>query len=486
MNVLSVSAEIAPFSRTGGMGDVCGALPRALAARGHRVTTASPRYGLEMDSLAWDTGLTWSFHLFGAYREVRYFLHRDDRGVDHVLVHSPLLHRGGIYGDGAGPYGDNLLRFALLSRAALELPRRLPLGGRVGGPVMGEDFVLHAHDWSAALSLVYLRAHYQPLGLYPGVRAVLSLHNAAHHGRFAPGDFEGLDLSPRHRPSLEHEGDLSCLKAGIVTADDIVAVSPSFARELRTPAGGFGMDRYLRDREGLHGVLNGVDTREWDPATDPWLPAPFQVGQLAGKAACKAALQRELGLPVRADRPLIGMVARLDYQKGVDLVIDAGPWLIEQGAQLAVLGTGDPRLAEALRALESRAPESVRVRIAFDTGLSHRIFGGADLCLVPSRFEPCGLTQLYGMRYGAVPVVRSTGGLADTVIPWNPGEGSGTGWRFEEASAAGLAEALGWALLTWRDYPEAFARVRENGMRADWSWDRSAARYEQIYGGGHG
>jgi len=482
MNILSVSAEVAPFSRTGGMGDVCGALPRALAARGNRVVTVSPRYGRENDHLAWDTGVTFGFWLFGDWHQVRYTLQEIEPGLAHVLVENPHFERGGIYGDDSGSYGDNLLRFALLCRAALEVPRRVP----VFGELLGDDITVHVHDWSSALALVYLAAHYKPLGIYSEARGVMNVHNAAHHGRYAASEFGGLDLAPRHLSALADDGNLSCLKAGLVCASDIVAVSPTFARELTTPAGGFGMDAYLRARasEGrLHGVLNGVDTDEWDPANDAHIAAGYTADDLSGKAACKAALQQELGLPVRDDVPVVGMVARLDYQKGVDLLTGIGDWIARQDMQLVVLGTGSERLANELRHMQARFPDKVRACIAFDNGLSHRIFAGSDFCLVPSRFEPCGLTQMYGMRYGAVPVVRSTGGLVDTVDIWNPADGTGVGWRFSEASPQGLLTALGWALLTWWNHPDAFARVRENGMRRDLSWDGAAAIYEQIYRG---
>ena len=482
MNILSVSSEVAPFSRTGGMGDVCGALPRALAARGNRVVTVSPRYGREHDHLAWDTGVTFTFWLFGSWHEVRYTLHEAEPGLAHILVENPHFERPGIYGDDSGAYGDNLMRFALLCRAALEVPRRVP----VFGALLGDDITVHAHDWHASLALVYLSALYKPLGIYSGARGVLNVHNAAHHGRYAASEYGGLDLSPRHLSALADDGNLSCLKAGIVCASDVVAVSPTFAQELTTPAGGFGMDAYLRARANagrLHGVLNGVDIDEWNPETDPHLPAHFSLADLSGKAECKAALQRELGLPVRADVPLVGMVARLDYQKGVDLLAGVGDWIARQDMQLVVLGTGSAKLAGALQHMQAHLPDKVRACIAFDTALSHRIFAASDLTLVPSRFEPCGLTQMYGMRYGAVPVVRSTGGLVDTVDIWNPADGTGVGWRFSEASTRGLLDALGWALLTWWKHPEAFARIRANGMSRDFSWSNAAARYEQIYQG---
>lgn len=479
--VVHVSAEVVPFSKTGGLGDVAGALPEAVARGGRRAVTVSPAYGRERDGLAWDTGVRFGFWLFGRWHEVGFRVAEGGGGLSHVLVDHPSFQRGGaIYGDAQGAFGDNLFRFALLCRAALEVPRRVPLGGAV----WGEEVHFHAHDWHASLLPVVLDALYKPLGLYATSRSVLSIHNAAHQGLFPANEFDGLDLPARRFALLDQGGALGLLRGGVVASDHVVAVSPGFADELCTEAGGFGLHGLLahRRRQGsFSGFLNGIDDVAWDPATDPALPVPFSADHPEGKAACKAALQRECGLPQRPDVPLLGLVSRLDGQKGVDLLLELAPWLLAQDVQLVVLGSGAPRLEEGLLALARRWPRKVHTRIGFDVGLSRRLYGGCDVVLVPSLFEPCGLTQMYGMRYGAVPVVRAVGGLKDTVPPWNPATGQGKGWAFGPAEAGAFAQALQWALHTYQRHPSAWARVRENGMRSDWSWTRAALAYEALY-----
>ncbi|MCB9758977.1 MAG: glycogen synthase [Alphaproteobacteria bacterium] len=478
MKILFVSSEVAPYAKVGGLADVCGALPKALARLGHQVVVTLPAYGRALDHLAWDSGVRTRSWLFGIHHELGYAVHEAAENLSVVLLQHSAFHRGGgVYGDAHGGFGDNLFRFALMCRGALEVPRAVPLGG--GGP-LGEDIVLHAHDWPAALACVNLRAAYQAVGVYRGARAVFTVHNAAHQGRYPGAEFGGLDLAPRWRGAVDWDGDLGLLKAGLVTADVVTAVSPTFAEELRSRAGGFGLDGLFR-RVPLQGILNGIDVEDWNPETDAALAAPYRWDDVAGKGACKAALQAELGLPVRPEVPLLAIISRMDAQKGLDSVLEVAPWLLRQDIQLVVLGSGAPNLEAAFRQLAARHPHRVHAEIGFDVPLSRRIYAGADFILVPSRFEPCGLTQLYGMRYGAVPVVRSVGGLVDTVTPWSPATGQGTGWRY--ARPEGLQEALFWALRTWWDYPEAFAQVRENGMRADWSWDRAARQYEALYRG---
>jgi len=475
MKIVGVSAEVAPWSKVGGLADVADALPVALAARGHRVMTISGRYKPYED--AWDTGVELSFHLFGAERSVRFF-HGNSRGVDRIFVDSPLIRRGGVYGDAQGGFGDNLLRFALLARAALEAPRWLGLDGEP----FGEDVVFWTNDWHGALLPVYQRALYRTLGLYTRAPTVLGLHNLAHQGVFGSGSFEGLDLSGRWYPTLDMSGSLNTLKGGLVTAERVVTVSPTYANEVRTAEGGFGLDGVLRARgEDLVGILNGIDVEDWNPATDPHLAAPYDLDDLSGKAACKAALQRELDLPVRPEVPLLGFVGRLDPQKGVDLIRDAFPWIMAQGVQVVLLGSGSPTLEGFLREIEVRWPEQARGWVGFSTPVAHRIIAGADLLLMPSRFEPCGLSQLHALRYGTPPVVRVTGGLKDTVQPYDPFYETGTGWSFWDASGDALAQALRWALLTLRDHPASFRGVVQRGMSQDLSWDRAAQAYEALF-----
>lgn len=482
LRIVFASSEAAPFSASGGMGQVCGDLPRALARLGHRVMVVSPRYArLNGPQAPAALGQDFWFWLGGAHHQARY-MGADDFGVEHVFVDNPMYQRPGLYGDGTSLYGDNLVRFALLSRAALEAPRRLD--GWRDHPVD----VLHAHDWQSALVTLYANALYRPLGLYADTRTVLTLHNAAHPGAFASDAFAALDLAPRHRAALDRGDHISTLRAGIVSADRVTAVSPTFAHDLCTPEGGFGFHDDLRRRRAdgaLSGILNGIDVHDRDPSSDPHLSAHFSLDDLSGKARAKAHLLDTLGLtpePDDAPAPLIIMVTRMDWQKGVDFAL---PVLSEavhtHNARVVVMGSGDPALEAATERAERAAPDRFRAWIGYDDALARRLYAAADLCLVPSRFEPCGLSQLYAMRYGAVPVVRATGGLMDTVEPWNPSAQTGWGWRFHDATEDALRTSVGWALSTYVDHPEAFAAVRRNAMAQDVGWERAARSYVWLY-----
>ncbi len=474
MRIVVVSAEVSPWAKTGGLGDVCGALPKALAGRGHLVTTVSPRYKNYPD--AWDTGVRARFHLFGMDHEVGFHHCQDEAGAHHIFVDHPSYQRPGIYGDSSGAYGDNLFRFALLSRAAIEAAARVPLNGEC----VGEDVVFHINDWHTALLPLYLKAIYQPAGRFLRAATVLGLHNLGHHGTSAAHTFAGLDVSARWWPALDFGGNLNVLKTGLTLADKLVAVSPTYAREI-TDNLGFGLEGMLAARRGdLVGILNGIDAT-WDPATDPHIAANYTPEDLSGKLLCKTALQRRMGLAVRPDTPLFGVVARLDHQKGIDLISELTPWLVRQEVQLVVLGSGSRELSEFFRGLSANVPRQVGAHIGFDEALAHQIEAGADAFLMPSRFEPCGLNQLYSMRYGTPPIVHATGGLADTVETWSPATGRGTGWAFRPLSVEALREAIGWALYTYRKHPDAWQAIQLNGMRRDSSWNQSALRYEAVY-----
>lgn len=491
LQICSVTAEVAPFSKTGGLGDVAAALPPALSALGHRVLTVAPRYRPYPE--AWDTGTRLRFPLWGHVHEVALFHARLPEHGEILFVDHPAIRRGGIYGDENGGYSDNLFRFALLCRSAIEVARRFGPGG--GPPLADEGPVRFlTHDWHAGLLPVYLRAHYQAHGLLQDGTSVHVIHNLAHQGVAEMSAFGGLDLSSEWASTVEMGGRLNCMKAGLVSADRIVTVSPTYAREICTPAYGNGLDGILRARRGvLSGILNGIDTSDWNPATDAHLPATYgpealgdptsdaERGPTLGKAACKAALQREMGLPQRSNLPLVGFVGRLTGQKGIDLLADVGHWLGASGAgQLVVLGTGEARYERALAQLADRFPGRVAVRLAFDNGLAHRITAGSDIFVMPSRFEPCGLNQLYALAYGTVPVVHATGGLADTVSSFHPATDSGVGWAFSPASSDAFRQALGFAVQTWHQHPASFRRVALRGMAPDRSWGPSAEAYSRI------
>jgi len=467
MNIAFVASEMVPFSKTGGLADVAGALPAALATRGHDVIAISPRYGPVPG--ATPVGPPLFFGLFGV--EHRVDLYSVERhGVRWILVDNPAFHRPGIYGDASGAYDDNLFRYALLSRAALE----------AGAGLLGDPVVFHANDWHTGLLPVYLQALYRSQGRLPGARVVLGLHNLGHQGTAPAGRFAGLGLPDDAWPVLDMHGALNPLKAGLVAADALVAVSPSYSRQIQIDQG-FGLEGVLRARtDWLVGVLNGIDDA-WDPATDPHLAANFTIDDLSGKAVCKAALQRELGLPQRADVPLVSLISRLDYQKGIDLVQAVVPWLLQHDVQLVMLGSGAPRYEAFFREAEARWPSKARGWVGFNDPLAHRIEAAADVFVMPSRFEPCGLNQMYSMRYGTVPVVHATGGLADTVTTVDPRHDRGTGWAFSPLSAEALQAALTHALGTYTEFPAAFRQIQRRGMSIDWSWARSAAAYEAIY-----
>lgn len=475
MDVVIVSSEIGPFSKTGGMGDVTGALAAALHRAGHRVMTVSPRYGTISREGLVDTKVTAGAHL-GRSEQVARLFTAPGAGPTHVLVEHPMYgDRRGIYGDHNGSFGDNHIRFALLQRAALEAARRVP----VDGSVLGANPVFHVHDWQTAPLPVWLDQLYRPLGFFVESPVVLTLHNPAHQGRMPASAFNDLDLPQRwfSPHGLEWYGDVSLLKCGVVRADRLTTVSPTFAWEITTAQGGFGMDALFRGRFAeLTGILNGIDTTEWNPATDPHLDHPFHVADPSGKAICKAGLQAELGLPMEADRPLVGSVGRLDPQKGVELLLESIPWLVGQGAQVVVLGSAaaaHQSYEVRLRELEQRFPDRVRAWIGFSERVAHRIEAGSDLFAMPSLFEPCGLNQLYSMRYGAIPVVHRTGGLADSV------EDGVTGFQFDQATGYAFRGALHRALEQYR--ADGLAGLRTAAMSQDLGWDAVVPRYEAVY-----
>ena len=470
MEILFVASEVAPWSKTGGLGDVAGALPRALAARGHAVSVVTPRYG------SIDPKREALLRRDGAVRvrgEATTLWVRTGKPTVYFVEHERLFgSRRGLYAEGGHEYGDNAERFTFLCRAALALPAATGARPRI----------IHANDWQAGLVPFLMRQEHGHDPALAGARSVFTIHNLAYQGVF-PKDVVphlGLPWDVFRFEAMEFYDQLSFMKAGIVFADALTTVSPSYAREILTPHGGHSLDALLRHRRGdLHGILNGIDVVEWNPATDPHLPAHYSAGTVAGKARCKAALQHELGLPVRTDVPLAAIVSRLADQKGVDLLVAILPELLERDVQLAVLGSGSRIYEEALARAARERPDRMAARIGFDEGLAHRFEAGADLFLMPSRFEPCGLNQMYSLRYGTVPVVRAVGGLDDTVEDYD-GWSRGTGFKFRDYTPAALLLAIRRAVETNRDR-RAWRGLMARGMAQDFSWDRSAASYEALY-----
>jgi starch synthase len=477
MKVLQVAAEMYPWVKTGGLADVVGALPAALARRGADVRVLLPGFPAFAEALSETRVVADLGAAFGAARVRVLCGHLHGLAVPAYLVDAPFLFRrgGGPYEFESGrPWDDNLQRFGLLGWLAANL----------GVGELDSDWapeVVHAHDWHAAMACAY-----GALNVADHPACVFTIHNLAYQGLFAGSDFHllGLPSAFMMPAGLEYHGHVSFMKAGLKFADRITTVSPTYAREIATHEFGAGLDGVIRGRQGdVSGIVNGIDDKVWDPARDSALTSRFDAADLAGKARCKAALQAELGLQARPEAPLFAVVSRLTSQKGLDLLLEAVPALRREGAQLAVQGTGDAALENAFKALAQAHPGHVCVRIGYDEALAHRLIGGADAIVVPSRFEPCGLTQLYGLRYGTVPVVRHVGGLADTVQDVSAAQaagGPGSGFVFNAATPAALEEALLRAVRLYRD-AAAWRAVMREGMRRDLSWEAAAQSYELVY-----
>jgi starch synthase len=469
LHVAFVTPEMAPYVKTGGLADISSALPKALVKLGHRVTVFLPRYA----SIRFPPGeFAGSVHVpvDSIHRSAGFYRTVTEAGVEVVFIEHPaFFDRPAIYGD----YEDNRLRFAFLSRAPLEYFR-----GRGERPD-----VFHAHDWQTGLVPVYLKAFY---GDDPTLRrspTVFTIHNIAYQGVFGRDtvDVLGLPWNLGSPEGLEFHGGASYLKGGVVFSELVNTVSPRYASELLGPEHAFRFDGILRARGSeFSGILNGVDYDEWDPGVDPHIARKYTAKAPGGKAECKSDLVRSFGLPEFPDLPVVGVVSRLVWQKGFDIVADAWYDLLNRPLRLVVLGTGERAVQDGLRALQDRDPSRFAVRFHYDETLAHKVTAGADLFLMPSRTEPCGLTQMYALRYGTVPIVRSAGGLVDTVEPWDASSGKGTGFRFDTPDGTGLMWAVDQALGAFRDR-KGWGKLMRNGMSRDFSWDRSAASYVELY-----
>jgi len=475
-----IGSEALPFSKTGGLADVLGALPSSLARLGVDVTLVTPRYrGVSVDN-AVD-----GFPINVGGTDTQVTLHEAplSGGARALLVDAPaLFDRDELYGVGSADYPDNPRRFATLVRSAFEFAARQ----------QWRPSVVHAHDWQAGLAPTYLKTLYATHAVLGGVPSVFTIHNLAYQGLFEPDWLPRLDLpwSLLTIDRLEFWGKVSLLKGGINDASIVTTVSRTYAEEIQTPELGFGFDGVLRARRSdLVGILNGIDVEQWDPSRDPHLPAPFSADDLTGKAAAKRALLERYGLATddaTLGRPIVGMISRMVDQKGFDLIAAVSSELPRLEATFVVLGTGEARYQDLWRSLSAAYPGRIAARIGFDEGLAHLIEAGADLFLMPSRFEPCGLNQMYSLRYGTVPVVRAVGGLADTVRdPVNSmgagGDGSAaTGFVFHDYTPGALLETLRRALASFKK-PRTWKALQRAGMKQDHSWDRSAREYVRIY-----
>jgi len=474
LHVAFVASEMAPFVKTGGLADVIGALPKALAALGHRVTVFLPRYG----SIPFPAGQyvgSADVPLDGYGRTAGYFERLLGERVRVIFVeYGPFFDRPNPYGDGGADYGDNRLRFAFFARSALEFFRS-----------RGErPDIFHAHDWQAGLLPVYLKSFYWTDPVLYRSPTVFTIHNLAYQGNFAPDTVSVLGL-PWHlgagEAGLEQNGGISFMKGGLVFSELVTTVSPQYAREIQGPEMGYGLDGVIRSRtEDLRGILNGVDYDDWDPRNDRHIAQQYSPEDMTGKAACKADLLRTFGLPEEPELPIVGVTSRLVHQKGFDVVVRAWYDLLQRPLRMVVLGTGETDVQDGFRALAARAPDRFAAHFAYDNAVAHKIVAGTDMFLMPSRFEPCGLTQMYALRYGTAPIVRATGGLVDTVEPWNPATGTGTGFRFDDADGTALLWAIDQSLAAYADRG-AWTRLIRNGMARDFSWERSAREYEAAY-----
>ncbi|HEY0946245.1 MAG TPA: glycogen synthase GlgA [Opitutaceae bacterium] len=477
LKVLFVTPEVEPFVKVGGLADMVGALPKELATLGHDVRVVCPAYGsiqvrgewtARPEPLGVEVGVsthwarTWETTLPGT-RIPAYFLEYD-----------AFFARPEVYTGPWGAHADNDLRFIFLSRGALTLCQQL-------------DWipdVIHCHDWTTGFVPVYLNTTLRdtPLGR---CASIFTIHNLEHQGYADPRamNFAQLPWSEFRADSLESVGAINMMKAGLYHATKLTTVSPTYAQEIRTPGGGCGLDDVLRFRAGdLVGILNGIDAASWDPARDLSLPARYSASDMGGKAACKAVLQQRLGLKIDPHVPVFGLVSRLVSQKGLDLLVEALPHVLDRmQVQFALLGTGDPGIEHAFRWAAHAFPGRVGAHVGFGGNLARLVQAGSDVFLMPSRAEPCGLTQMYAMRYGTPPLVRATGGLLDTVEQYVEGADTGTGFRFNDATAAALYNTIGWACATYYDRPHEFAALRQRGMAKDFSWRRSAERYVELY-----
>jgi starch synthase len=475
LKVLFVASECAPFAKTGGLADVVGALPRALAALGIDVRVIMPLYaGMPWNEFeVLDGALAVPMWWGTAHARVRTGHLPGSRVPLYCLEYHRYFDRPYLYGPPAEGYPDNLERFTFLSRGALETCKAL---GWIPD-------VIHANDWQTALVPVYLNTveWAQPLH---GTASIYSIHNLAYQGILDGGALfiTGLGREHYNPGEFEHFGAMNLTKAALYHSTLISTVSPTYAREIQTGDYGCGLDGVLSQRAlDLRGILNGIDVDEWNPATDKHLPTRFDARRLAGKAKCKAALQKEAGLPVRPDVPVLGLVGRLTTQKGVDVLAHALDRILSWDVQMILLGTGDLDAERFFAQASGMRGDRFRAWLQFDNGRAHRIEAGADFFLMPSRFEPCGLNQMYSLRYGTLPIVRATGGLIDTVSNYDEATGDGTGFVLNDLRPDSLADTIGWAVSTFFQRPKHIKAMRLRAMAQDHSWQRAALEYQQLY-----
>ncbi len=470
MRIVLAASEVAPFAKTGGLADVVGSLPAALARLGHEVSVFCPYYlQVEKSGAKVREKARLFVPLAGGQKEAHILEGRlpGSSVPVYFVARREFFGRGGIYGPGGYEYLDNLERYAFFCRAVCSASRELELA----------PHVFHLNDWQTALCTAYLRNTYAADPVLSKAASVFTVHNLGYQGVYPPWKLPATGLGQEHFnwKELEFYGQINLLKGGLVYADALSTVSKRYAREIQTPEGGYGLDGVLSERHGeLFGIVNGLDYSVWDPARDEFLPARYSVGKMAGKRRCRKELQKEMGLKVGSKRPILGMVSRLAEQKGLDILLGAMPAITELPVDLVILGSGEHRFENALTDLADLHPGRIAVRLGYDEKLAHLLEAGSDIYLMPSRYEPCGLNQMISLRYGTVPVVRETGGLADTVSDGMDG------FTFAEYNPEALTVAVRRAVSAM-SRPTQWRKMIAHAMCQDWSWDRSATEYVRLY-----
>lgn len=473
MKILFVASEGLPFSKTGGLADVIEALPKSLVALGHEVTVLLPRYrdtkagALAAPGLTIPMGGTLRFPAIrngGILRGVRYFFVEDPEYFD----------RDQLYGVSGKDYPDNAERFAEFSRAAIEFSK-----------YVWKPDVIHCHDWQSALVPVLLRTQYEKDATVEGLPVVFTIHNMGYHGTFPRETMKkiGLPESLYKIDAMEFYGRVNFLKGALVFSDFLTTVSRKYSEEIQTPEYGHGLDGVVRNRvDRLSGILNGVDYAAWNPEKDKFIAAPYSINDLSGKLVCKKNLLEVFSLPPDAvTKPLIGIVSRFADQKGFDLIAKVAPNLLAEDLAIVMLGAGEAKYEKMFQDMAKLYPRRLSVKVAYDNAIAHKVEAGADIFLMPSRYEPCGLNQIYSLRYGTVPVVRATGGLDDTIEAFDPATGLGTGFKFQAYDGAALLGAIRGALAMSRSEPATWRKIQTNGMAKDFSWQASAIEYARLY-----
>ncbi|MFW6159568.1 MAG: glycogen synthase GlgA [Acidobacteriota bacterium] len=476
LNILFITSEASPYAKTGGLADVSEALPKALTKLGHKVNVIMPLYRQVMEGNfnLKPVNISYSVPVGRKEIEAKVFKDQVDKNLTFYFIkRDEFFDRSRLYGTADGDYLDNAERFIFFSRGVLGLAEASNI----------TPHIIHANDWQSALVPVFLRKLFRNASLFQKTKSVFTIHNLAYQGVFPQETmaFTGLSEELFSINGLEFYGKVNFIKGGIVFSDAVTTVSRKYAEEIQTSEYGHGMEGVLKEKAArLFGVLNGVDYSQWNPETDSLLPANYRAEDLSGKAKCKSELKKAFGLKDSDSIPLIGMISRLAGQKGFDILVDALKKLKKENFQFVLLGQGEAHYENLLSRMAENNPEKWAVKIAFDNKLAHLIEAGSDMFLMPSRYEPCGLNQMYSLKYGTIPIVRATGGLNDTISEIDPEQGKGNGFKFKDYSASALCQAILKALRFFKDKP-LWHKLIKNAMKEDFSWERSAGQYEEIY-----